>query len=393
MAKHIGVFVTGGIAAYKVPLLVRALIKQGNEVHVAMTPAAANFVTPQTLATVSKAAVLTDAGEFAAPEHVAHVALAHWMDQAIVVPATANTIAKLAFGLADNVVTTTLLAFAGQKLLVPAMNDQMWQNAQTQANISHLQVAGWQVLPPATGFLAEGYAGVGRMPEPDAIALFSALAPQRAYLAGQNVVVTAGGTRERIDPVRYLTNDSSGKMGTALANAAAAAGAQVELITTAEQLVLPQVKVTQVKTAQEMATAVQSSYEAADIVMMAAAVADYRPATPADHKLKKQGKAGLTIDLVQNPDILAQLGATKTHQFVVGFAAETNDLLANAQTKLSEKHADLLIANSVGRGLGFNADNNTVTLLWPKAAPELLPTASKTALAQTIWKKIAQVRA
>lgn len=393
MAKHIGVFVTGGIAAYKVPLLVRALIKQGNEVRVAMTPAAANFVTPQTLATVSKAAVLTDAGEFATPEHVAHVALAHWMDQAIVVPATANTIAKLAFGLADNVVTTTLLAFAGQKLLVPAMNDQMWQNAQTQANIRHLQAAGWQVLPPATGFLAEGYAGVGRMPEPDAIALFAALAPQQAYLAGQNVVITAGGTRERIDPVRYLTNDSSGKMGTALANAAAAAGAQVELITTAEQLVLPQVKVNRVKTAQEMATAVQSSYEAADIVIMAAAVADYRPAEMADHKLKKQGAAGLTIDLVQNPDILAQLGNAKTHQFVVGFAAETNDLLANAQTKLTKKHADLLIANSVGAGKGFNADNNTVTLLWPKAAPEPLPTASKTALAQTIWQKIAQVRA
>ena len=393
MAKKIGVFITGGIAAYKTPNLVRLLIKAGFEVRVAVTPAATNFVTVQSLATVSKHAVLTDAAEFAAPEHVAHVELARWMDLALVVPATANTLAKMAAGMADNVVTTTLLAFAGLKLVVPAMNDQMWANPQTQANVAHLQDLGVQVLTPATGFLAEGYTGQGRMPDEAVITQFAALATSDQYLRGVKVLVTAGGTRERLDPVRYLTNDSSGKMGTALANAAAAAGAKVALITTAHQVTLPAVEVEKVETAEQMNAEVQARFDQTDIVLMAAAVADYRPREVASSKLKKTGDQGLTLDLVQNPDILAALGASKTHQFVAGFAAETNDLLQNAQAKLARKQADMLIANRVGKGLGFNRDDNAVTLLQPGQAPIELAQAPKLELAQQILRRIQEVRA
>ncbi|WP_461224376.1 bifunctional phosphopantothenoylcysteine decarboxylase/phosphopantothenate--cysteine ligase CoaBC [Lacticaseibacillus suihuaensis] len=388
MTQHIGVFVTGGIAAYKVPGIVRDLIKAGHEVRVAMTPSAAAFVTPTTLATVSKARVLTDADAEQNPEHVAHVALAHWMDLAVVVPATANTLAKLAFGLADNVVTTTLLAFNGPKLLVPAMNDQMWQNPQTQQNIAHLKALGFRVLQPATGFLAEGYAAVGRMPEPNVIAAFIATYQPEAFLAGRTVLVTAGGTRERLDPVRYLTNDSSGKMGTALANVAAAAGAKVTLITAATQPVLPDVTVVQVASAAQMTQAVLAAFAESDVAIMAAAVADYRPVAAADRKLKKTGAAGLSLELTQTQDILKTLGTTKTHQLVVGFAAETDHLLKNAQQKLAAKHADLLVANRVGAGIGFNQDDNQVTLLAPNREPEEVPAASKVAVAAAILCRI-----
>ncbi|MFD1393607.1 bifunctional phosphopantothenoylcysteine decarboxylase/phosphopantothenate--cysteine ligase CoaBC [Lacticaseibacillus jixianensis] len=392
MAKNIGVFVTGGIAAYKTPNIVRLLIKAGYDARVAMTASAGHFVTAETLATVSKHAVLTDASEFAAPEHVAHVALAHWMDVALVVPATANTLAKMAFGLADNVVTTTLLAFNGLTLVVPAMNDQMWANPQTQANVAHLRARGVRVLEPAVGFLAEGYSAKGRMPAEAVVALFVQTATSDQFLAGCKVVVTAGGTRERLDPVRYLTNDSSGKMGTALANVAAAAGAQVTLVTTAAQPVLPAVQQVAVASAAEMKAAVEAHFAAADIVIMAAAVADYRPAQAADHKLKKTGEAGMTLPLVQNPDILKALGAAKTHQFVAGFAAETDHVLANAAAKLARKHVDLLIANQVGAGRGFNADDNEVVLLWPDRAPQPLARASKLTLASQILRQIQEVR-
>ena len=391
--KHIGIFVTGGIAAYKVPNLIRMLIKAGYEVQVAMTPAAAAFVTPQTLATVSKHPVLTDQNEFADPTHVAHVAFAHWLDLALIVPATANTIAKLANGLADNVVTTTLLAFNGPKLVVPAMNDQMWLNAQTQANIAHLKTLGMRVLPPATGFLAEGYQAVGRMPDEAVITLFVQTYQAKQTLAGKQLLITAGGTKERIDPVRYIGNDSSGKMGTALANVASALGAEVELITTADLPTLPAVNVTPVQSAADMQQAVLAHFEASDVAIMAAAVADYHVEAPSDHKLKKTSEqSGLTLQLEQNPDILKTLGETKTHQLVVGFAAETDDLLQHAQAKLAKKHADLLIANQVGGGLGFNQDTNTVWLLQPGIDPIQVPEASKLEIAETILNTIQQIR-
>lgn len=391
--KHIGIFITGGIAAYKVPNLIRMLIKAGHEVQVAMTPAAGAFVTPQTLATVSKHPVLTDQNEFSDPAHVAHVAFAHWMNLALIVPATANTIAKLANGLADNVVTSTLLAFSGPKLVVPAMNDQMWLNTQTQANIAHLKTLGMRVLPPATGFLAEEYQAVGRMPDEAVITLFVETYQAEPTLTGQNIVISAGGTKERIDPVRYIGNDSSGKMGTALANVASALGAEVALITTASLPTLPEVQVTAVQSASEMQQAVLAHFEASDVAIMAAAVADYHVLAPSDHKLKKtSAQSGLTLHLEQNPDILKTLGETKTHQLVVGFAAETDDLLQHAQTKLAKKHADLLIANLVGGGHGFNQDTDAVWLLQPNSEPIQVPEASKLEIAETILNTIQQIR-
>ena len=394
MGRHITLFVTGGIAAYKVPLLARLLIKQGDSVRVAMTQAATKFVTPETLAILTKAPVVTDGSEFDHPEHVAHVELAHWTDLAIVVPATANTLAKLAMGLADNVVTTTLLATAAPKLLIPAMNDQMWANPQTQANIAHLKDLGYQLLPPETGFLAEGYAAPGRMPEPETIQLFINAQSQLTSLAGKTILISAGGTRERLDPVRYLTNDSSGKMGAALANVAAAAGAKVTVVSTKALEVLPSVTVQRVESAQQLAQAMTS--QPADIVIMAAAVADFRPVTTAANKIKKTADNDeFKLELVKNPDILAALGHQKQPgQIVVGFAAETTDLLANATVKLEQKGADMIVANQVGKAdTGFNVDANAVTILRPHHTPISLPKASKLTIAKQIFDVMLQANA
>ncbi|KRK13551.1 Phosphopantothenoylcysteine synthetase decarboxylase [Lacticaseibacillus zeae DSM 20178 = KCTC 3804] len=328
--------------------------------------------------------------EFDHPEHVAHVALAHWADLGVIVPATANTLAKLAAGMADNVVTTTLLAMAAPKLMVPAMNDQMWQNPQTQHNITKLtEQQGYLLLPPATGQLAEGYVGVGRMPEPDQIALYIESLDE-PLLKGRHIIVSAGGTKERLDPVRFLTNDSSGKMGTAIANAAAGAGATVTLVTTKQLPVVPGVTVKPVTSAQSMADAIMIEFEEADAVVMAAAVADYRAPTISDHKLKKaDANSGLTLTLVQNPDILATLGQKKTHQLVIGFAAETNDLLANAQVKLTKKKVDMIVANAVDATHGFNADTDAVTLLRPNQPPVTLPEMPKQQVAVVLIKQLA----
>lgn len=385
LAKHIGIFITGGIAAYKTPQLIRDLIRAGHDVRVAMTQHASEFVTSTTLATVSKQPVLTDEAALGAPGQVAHVEMAQWLDLAVVVPATANTMAKLAAGLADNIVTTTLLADNGPKLIVPAMNDQMWLNPQTQENVQQLKAHGWQVLQPATGFLAEGYQGVGRMQDLAVIeAAIDSFQPT-SFLAGKRVLISAGGTRERLDPVRYLSNDSSGKMGTALANVAAAAGAEVTLVTTASQPVLPAVQVVPVGSAADMANVMKTHFDDCDIAIMAAAVADYRPAKMATQKLKKtDDKGDMILRLKQNPDILAELGATKHGQFVVGFAAETDDLLTNASAKLKRKQADMLVANIVGPGKGFDQLTNTVTVLRPKCEPLALPEMSKTMVAEKL---------
>lgn len=364
--QHIGILVTGGIAAYKVPQLIRDLIRGGAEVRVAMTKSAQQFVTPLTLATVSKNPVLTDGvGISADAKHIDHVEFAHWLDVAVIVPATANTIAKLAAGLADNIVTETLLAFNGPKLLVPAMNDQMWLSKRTQLNIARLADTEFTLLQPAEGMLAEGYAAVGRLPELSVIQLFINSFKQDKILTGKRVLVSAGGTSEVIDPVRLLTNRSSGKMGTSLANAAAALGAAVTLVTTKDLPTLPAVKIDHVSSAQEMATAMANHFQQADIIIMAAAVADFRPEHTSNQKIKKQDNSTtLDLHLVQNTDILAKLGQKKNaSQYVAGFAAETTNLVANAKTKLAHKHADLIIANSVDNGRGFDQPNNKVTLL------------------------------
>lgn len=391
----IGVFVMGGIAAYKVPELVRQLIKKGAQVQVAMTQSAQEFVTPLTLQVLTKRPVLTHTFDEREPSQVQHVAMADWCDLALVVPATANGLAKMAHGLADDVVTTTLLAVTAPILVVPAMNVHMYENPATQRNLAQLQADGLTIMEPDSGFLAEGYEGKGRLPELHRIVAQVERLYARTHLpqslAGKQVMVSAGGTRERIDPVRYISNDSSGKMGYAMAQAADWLGATVTLVSTTQSLLLPEgVQVQQVASAQELAQAMTAHYDQMDYVVMAAAVSDYRVKQPHDQKIKKvAGQTDWQLDLVANPDILAQLGQTKRQQVLIGFAAETQNLLEHARAKLSKKGADWLIANDVSNpAIGFNSDKNQVYVLGAQGQEVLLPQQSKTSLALAAWQVI-----
>lgn len=391
----IGVFVMGGIAAYKVPELVRQLIKKGAHVQVAMTQSAQEFVTPLTLQVLTKRQVLTQTFDEREPSQVQHVAMADWCDLALVVPATANGLAKLAHGLADDVVTTTLLAVTAPLLVVPAMNVHMYDNPATQRNLAQLRADGLTIMEPDTGFLAEGYEGKGRLPELHRIVAQVERLYARTHLpqslAGKQVIVSAGGTRERIDPVRYISNDSSGKMGYAMAQAADWLGATVTLVSTTQSLLPPEgVQVQEVASAQELAQAMTAHYDQMDYVVMAAAVSDYRVKHPHDQKIKKvAGQTDWQLDLVENPDILAQLGQTKRQQVLIGFAAETQNLLEHARAKLSKKGADWLIANDVSNpAIGFNSDKNQVYVLGAQGQEVLLPQQPKTSLALAAWQVI-----
>ena len=391
----IGVFVMGGIAAYKVPELVRQLIKKGAQVQVAMTQSAQEFVTPLTLQVLTKRPVLTHTFDEREPSQVQHVAMADWCDLALVVPATANGLAKMAHGLADDVVTTTLLAVTAPILVVPAMNVHMYENPATQRNLAQLRADGLTIMEPDTGFLAEGYEGKGRLPELHRIVAQVERLYARTHLpqslAGKQVIVSAGGTRERIDPVRYISNDSSGKMGYAMAQAADWLGATVTLVSTTQSLLPPEgVQVHEVASAQELAQAMTAHYDQMDYVVMAAAVSDYRVKHPHDQKIKKvASQTDWQLDLVQNPDILAQLGQTKRQQVLIGFAAETQNLLEHARAKLSKKGADWLIANDVSNpAIGFNSDKNQVYVLGAQGQEVLLPQQSKTSLALAAWQVI-----
>ena len=391
----IGVFVMGGIAAYKVPELVRQLIKKGAQVQVAMTQSAQEFVTPLTLQVLTKRPVLTHTFDEREPSQVQHVAMADWCDLALVVPATANGLAKMAHGLADDVVTTTLLAVTAPILVVPAMNVHMYENPATQRNLAQLRADGLTIMEPDTGFLAEGYEGKGRLPELHRIVAQVERLYARTHLpqslAGKQVMVSAGGTRERIDPVRYISNDSSGKMGYAMAQAADWLGGTVTLVSTTQSLLPPEgVQVQEVASAQELAQAMTSHYDQMDYVVMAAAVSDYRVKYPHDQKIKKvAGQTDWQLDLVANPDILAQLGQTKRQQVLIGFAAETQNLLEHARAKLSKKGADWLIANDVSNpAIGFNSDKNQVYVLGAQGQEVLLPQQSKTSLALAAWQVI-----
>ena len=391
----IGVFVMGGIAAYKVPELVRQLIKKGAQVQVAMTQSAQEFVTPLTLQVLTKCPVLTHTFDEREPSQVQHVAMADWCDLALVVPATANGLAKMAHGLADDVVTTTLLAVTAPVLVVPAMNVHMYENPATQRNLAQLRADGLTIMEPDTGFLAEGYEGKGRLPELHRIVAQVERLYARTHLpqslAGKQVIVSAGGTRERIDPVRYISNDSSGKMGYAMAQAADWLGATVTLVSTTQSLLPPEgVQVQEVASAQELAQAMTAHYDQMDYVVMAAAVSDYRVKHPHDQKIKKvAGQTDWQLDLVQNPDILAQLGQIKRQQVLIGFAAETQNLLEHARAKLSKKGADWLIANDVSNpAIGFNSDKNQVYVLGAQGQEVLLPQQSKTSLALAAWQVI-----
>ena len=391
----IGVFVMGGIAAYKVPELVRQLIKKGAQVQEAMTQSAQEFVTPLTLQVLTKRPVLTHTFDEREPSQVQHVALADWCDLALVVPATANGLAKMAHGLADDVVTTTLLAVTAPILVVPAMNVHMYENPATQRNLAQLRADGLTIMEPDTGFLAEGYEGKGRLPELHRIVAQVERLYARTHLpqslAGKQVIVSAGGTRERIDPVRYISNDSSGKMGYAMAQAADWLGGTVTLVSTTQSLLPPEgVQVHEVASAQELAQVMTAHYDQMDYVVMAAAVSDYRVKHPHDQKIKKvAGQTDWQLDLVENPDILAQLGQTKRQQVLIGFAAETQNLLEHARAKLSKKGADWLIANDVSNpAIGFNSDKNQVYVLGAQGQEVLLPQQSKTSLALAAWQVI-----
>lgn len=387
--KHVALYVSGGIAAYKAAYLVRELIRQGAEVRVVETAGAQAFVTPLTFQTLSKHAVYTDRFAQLAPDEVAHIELADWTEIALVAPATADLIAKMAQGLADDFASTALLATTAPKFVAPAMNVHMWENPATQRNVATLKADGVEIIEPATGFLAEGYSGKGRFPEPTAIvaAVTAKLLAQATDLPlhGQSVLVTAGGTRERLDPVRYLTNDSSGKMGYALATAARDLGAQVTLISAPTMLTVPAgVAYVGVDSAEAMRSALLARYQTAQMVIMAAAVADFRPVTVADNKIKKT-TADYTLTLTKNPDILAELGQQKQQQFLIGFAAETQHLLTYAQKKLASKRVDMIVANDVSSvHAGFNHDTNEVTILQPNVEPQTLPLASKQVIAQQI---------
>lgn len=360
--------VTGGIAVYKAVDLVSRLRKQGCEVRAVMTEHAQQFVTPLTFKEISGNAVATSMWNSNQEFNVEHIALANWADAFLVAPATANILAKMTYGIADDLLSTTLLAAQAPIVVCPAMNTGMYLNAATQENIAKLQSRGITVMPPASGHLACGTSGPGRLPEPQQIVEFmsSFFAGREGDLRGLKVLVTAAGTREPIDPVRFVGNRSSGKMGYAVAQMAAERGAEVLLISGPSALAVPpNVKAVQVESTNEMLEACLAAYDGVDIVIKAAAVADYRPRDVADQKIKKKTDDALTVVMDKNPDILKTLGAKKTHQVLVGFAAETQNLLANAREKVVKKNLDMIVANDVtAAGAGFNSDTNIVKFLY-----------------------------
>jgi len=388
--KRILLGVTGGIAAYKCADLVRRLRDAGAEVRVVMTRAAAEFITPLTLQTLSGHPVrqhLLDANSEAA---IDHIELARWADVLLVAPASANLLAKLAHGRADDLLSTVCLATAAPLALAPAMNRQMWDNAATQANLAMLTKRGVLILGPAAGVQACGEVGPGRMLEPAELVAHTAELFETGVLHGLNVIVTAGPTWEAIDPVRGLTNRSSGKMGYAVAMAAAEAGARVTLISGPTALPAPErVQTVRVTSTQEMYDAVHAHIKGADIFIGVAAVADYRPATVATDKLKKHA-ATLMLELMKTPDILASVAALDRAPFTVGFAAETADLEAQARAKLIAKGVDLIAANLVGGADGgFETDDNRLLLI-DREESMVLERSHKTQLARRLIQHIAR---
>lgn len=389
--KNVVLGVTGGIAVYKAVELVSRLKKAGAVVHVIMTKSATQFVTPLTFREISGNPVVTDMWDEPKTWNVQHIALATVADLFLIIPATANIIGKLANGIADDMLSTTVMATQAPVIIAPAMNTNMYLNKIVQNNIQKLSHAGYHIIEPASGMLACGVEGPGRLPEP--LELFDEikklLCQPSKSLAGKKVLVTAGGTREPIDPVRYIGNHSSGKMGYALAKAAARRGAEVILIAAPTNLPDPTgVVVKKINTAQEMLDAVLSEFDSVDVVIKAAAVADYHIAEKYDQKIKKKGDT-LTLTLKKNPDILYELGKRKKHQILIGFAAETTDLITNATEKLRAKNLDMIVANDVTLpGAGFNADTNIVKLLYRDGSLEELSQESKDLISEKILDKI-----
>jgi phosphopantothenoylcysteine decarboxylase/phosphopantothenate--cysteine ligase len=391
--KVIVLGVTGGIAAYKAVELLRLLTKAGAAVHVIMTRSAMEFVTPLTFQTLSMNPVHTELFNLISEREIGHIALADRADLFIVAPATANVIGKLANGIADDLISTTVMATKAPVLIAPAMNVNMYQNPIYKENEARLKNHGYLFVEPARGMLACGWEGEGKLQEPQAIfeSAVAALAPKD--LAGERVLVTAGPTREELDPVRFISNHSSGKMGYAIARAAWCRGAEVILVTGPTCLEPPfGVETVFVESAEEMRIAVMDRLSGSSVIIKAAAVADYRPRRRSDGKIKKSDQP-LTLELVKNPDILGELGKIKGKRTLVGFAAETEALVENARTKLTEKNLDMVVANDIGQaGAGFNVDTNIAKLVFREGRVEELPLMQKEDLADLILDRVMELR-
>ena len=382
--KKIVLGICGGIAAYKSAYLVRELTRLGAEVRVVMTQSAQQFITPMTMQALSGNDVRCELFDSQAERAMGHIELARWADCLLIAPASANFLAKLAHGLADDLLSTLYLVVEIPVYVCPAMNRSMWAHPATRANCELLAHRGVVIVGPEEGSQACGELGFGRMSSEDNIINALRLYEVPKLLQGQNVLITAGPTREAIDPVRYISNHSSGKMGYALAQAALMAGAKVTLVSGPTLLSTPKgVEVHRVDSAEEMLDVVMRYLQPGMIFIGTAAVADYRVQSPAEQKIKKQDNATLTLRLTTNPDILATVAASGKASYVVGFAAETNDVLIHAEKKLHAKKVDMIVANQVGEGLGFDRDCNQVTVLTKHGQTEL-PLAHKTKLARQI---------
>ena len=395
--KRILLCVSGGIAVYKAAALTSKLVQAGAEVKVMMTASACEFVTPLTFQALSRNPVYTDTFDEKDPSVIAHIDLADWPDLILVAPATANMIGKIANGLADDMISTTLLAATAPAWIAPAMNVHMYDHPAVKKNMSTLSSFGYSFVEPGEGYLACGYVGKGRLEEPETIvsligSYFSQASHTQKILEGVNVLVTAGPTVERIDPVRFFTNRSTGKMGYALAEQAAKLGASVTLVTGPTNLEYPKgVQVVQIESAQQMLEAVMQRYHEADVVIKSAAVADYRPKHVFDQKMKKQpGEA--VLELERTTDILRTLGERKEHQLLVGFAAETEQVDEYAQKKLASKNLDMIVANNVTtEGAGFGTDTNIVTLYKRSGESKELPILSKHDVATEVLKEVKEM--
>lgn len=384
--------VCGGIAAYKAAELTRRLRDAGADVQVVLTSNAARFVAPLTFQALSGHPVRTGLWDEAAEAAMGHIELARWAQRIVIAPASANTIARLAHGIADDLLTTLCLASAAPLAVAPAMNLRMWAHPATQANVQTLHGRGVAILGPADGPMAEPESGPGRLLEPHRIVAELAALHGPKPLSGLRVLVSAGPTCEDIDPVRFIGNRSSGRMGFAITQAAVEQGATVHLVAGPVHLPTPPGAVREdVRSARAMRDAVMRQVPQCDIFISAAAVGDYRPAEVAAHKLKKTGKA-LVLELTENPDIVAQVAALKKKPFVAGFAAETENLERHARAKLERKKLDLIAANRVGDGAGFDADDNALILLWP-GGKQVLSRASKHDLANALLARIVALRA
>ena len=390
MNKKIIVGITGGIAAYKIPQLIRLFAKNGDEVKVVATKNALQFVTELTLETVSGNAVYSDVFAPRNEYSTEHIALADWADMIVVAPATANIIGKFASGIADDALSTLLLAFAKDIVVCPAMNTNMYNSPVVQENLNCLKDKGVNILSPAEGELACGTSGVGRMPEPEEIFEFAEVVfAKKLSMSGKTVLVTAGPTYERIDSVRFIGNFSTGKMGFAVAEELAERGAKVILVAGPTSLTAKHrnIKQINVESAREMYAAATENFGSCDAAILSAAVADYRPENVADHKIKKTADTEtLDIHLVQNPDILATLGKMKTgRQLLVGFALETDNELENAKSKLARKNLDMIVLNSLkDKGAGFGHDTNKVTIITADGTVTEGTLKSKAAVAKDI---------